>query len=232
MTQTKRSKSVGYIYAFGITWLLFALMGIPLYDGYDVIAMFVIAAGVSGIVFFISSVIRKFSGKNDDSQEASMPTVAHKSASAGTGNAELDAVIDEGLALLYELRNASQNIKNKDIVRETDEIIDISHKIIEKLKRQPQLLSSAKRFFNYYLPTTTKLITNYSYMESQGVTGENISNTMQKIENSLATLSDAYRKQLDTLFSSTSTDLESDIDALEQILKKEGLVQNKFKGER
>jgi len=232
MEQTKSSKPVSYIYAFAFIWLLYALIGYPIDSGADVAALLILASGISGIVFLISFLIRKFNKKSDAMQGASVPTpvsASKASATVSTGNPELDAVIQEGLVLLRELQDASQRIKNENIVRETNEMINISHKIIEKLKRQPQLLSSAKRFFNYYLPTTTKLITNYSYMESQGVTGGNISNTMQKIEDNLATLAGAYRTQLDTLFSSTSMDLETDIDALEQILKKDGLLENKHK---
>lgn len=227
MTQVKPQKPVAHIYAFAFTWLFYALIGVSLQDVMDVLALSLIAFLISTIVFLISFLIRKIRKKNSVAEELLSPIAT----SAHTGNLELDAVIHEGLSLLGELQNASLEIKNQEIVQRVNEIIDMSHKIIEKLKRQPQLLSSAKRFFNYYLPTTTKLITNYSYMENQGVTGGNISNTMQKIENSLTSLANAYKTQLDTLFSHTAIDLETDIAALEQILKQEGLLQNEFKGE-
>ena len=236
MMQITHSKPVAHIYAFALVWLTFALAGFSIDSGRDVLIILLLSFLVSGIVFVISFVVRTVRKivfgissvfrKNDDLDKTPIPVFTN------TGNAELDAVIQEGFTLICELQNASRKIKNKDIVRKTGEMIDISHKIIEKLKRQPQLFSSAKRFFNYYLPTTTKLVTNYSYMESQGVTGDNISKAMQKIENSLTTLVGAYKNQLDTLFSNTAMDIETDIDALEQILEQESLLKNhKFKGE-
>ena len=219
MAKTVSHKPVAHIYIFAFVWLFYALIGYDIRDGVDVFAIGLIAFAPSVIVYFIRNRRRK--GKDTTTAPVVETPVEQV---PDTGNPELDAVIRESYKLLGELSAARRNIHSRDIASKTDEIIDTSHKIIEKLRREPQLLSSAKRFFNYYLPTTTKLITNYSYMESQGVSGGNIANTMQKIEESLNSLATAYRTQLDTLFSHTAIDLETDIDALEQILKQEGLL--------
>ena len=229
MAQIKSQKPVAHIYTFAFMWLLSALAGNPIHSVMDFAATAIISFSASTIVYLALSFIRKLKNRGGNVSARDMEEPVMETAS--TNNPELDAVVSESRLLLEELESAKLRIRSRDIARKTDEIIDISHKIIEKLRRQPQLLSSARRFFNYYLPTTTKLITNYSYMESQGVSGGNISNTMQKIENSLDNVSNAYRAQLDTLFSNTAIDLETDIDALENILKQEGLMQNNFKGE-
>lgn len=221
MAQTNHPKPVAHFYTFAFTCLLFALVGISINNVLEAVVTLILAFLASLIAFLISFLVRKIRKKL---------TVAEPEPTT-TANLEVDAVIGEGFALISELQSASQKIRNPDMVRETNRMIDVSHKIIEKLKRQPQLLSSAKRFFNYYLPTTTKLITNYSYMESQGVTGGNISAAMEKIENSVTALANAYKAQLDSLFSHTVMDLETDIAALEQILKQEGLLQKELKGE-
>lgn len=218
MTQEKSQKPVAHLYAFALVWLFFAILGYKIFSFYNIMVIAVFAFTVSLIVYLISFAIRKFRKRGEN---IGLTPVMQ---SVRTGNSELDTVITESQLLIRELTAAKRKIQSPAIVRTTDEIIDISHKIIEKLQRQPQLFSSARRFFNYYLPTTTNLITNYSYMESQGISGGNISSAMQKIEGSLTTLANAYRTQLDTLFSHTAIDLETDIAALEQILKQEGLL--------
>ena len=238
-----KGKLVAHIYAFGFTCLLFALIQEPINDGYDVFAILFIAFCVSCFVFAIASIVRLFTSVKEvvtqkltveTTPQSVSPETNNTSAepeavpSVNTGNPKLDEVIIEGQNLLEKLQTAAQSIKNKSVVQETNKMIDTSHKIIEKLKRNPDLLSSAQRFFNYYLPTTTKLVTNYVYMEKQGIEGGNISDTMQKIEASLSTLGGAYKTQLDALFSHTAMDLETDIAALEQVLKKEGLLQNEL----
>ena len=219
--QKKKSKPVAHYYAFALTWLLFAVLGIPIHDFGDVLAVF-LSALVAGVVTrLVSTIISKMRNKKEVAQDTDVITFS------ATGNAEIDVVIKEGVAQLNELRNSSYRIKNPDVKKEAIEMADISNKIIEKLKRKPELLSSVRRFFNYYLPTTVKLVTNYRNMESQGVSGENIGGAMEKIENSMATLVEAYRTQLDSMFSHTAVDLESDVDVLEHILKQQGLVETK-----
>ena len=206
------NKPVAHIYAFGLTWLLCAVTGVALGSVTDVLKATVLAGGVSGLVFFISKMWRK--------KHKEMPQVMP----AGTGSIEVGLVVNEAQLRLQDLLQAKRQMRNQNMVRHVEEIIDISHKIIEKLDRQPQVLSSAKRFFNHYLPTTVKLLTNYIYMERQGVAGGNISATMERIEGTLERLAIAYRGQLDTLFSQTAMDLETDIDVLETLLKQEGLT--------
>ncbi|MCL2588879.1 MAG: 5-bromo-4-chloroindolyl phosphate hydrolysis family protein [Oscillospiraceae bacterium] len=230
MAQNARPKPVAHIYAFAAVWLLFALVGISFNGAFDVVMMTILASGVSGIVFFISSITGRRK-RRPDIVETLMPEQKPEPV-ATTGSPEVDAVVDEADVLLSELNAAKQKIRNREIVSKTDEIADISNKIVEKLKRDPQLLSSAKRFFNHYLPTTTKLITNYSYMEAQGVSGGHISETMQKIETTLDTLVNAYRAQLDTLFSKAALDLKTDIDVLESVLQTEGLTQKTLQNEQ
>ena len=233
-------KPIGHIYAFAFSWLFLAFLELPITDVYDFIVYFWFALFVAVVVYLICSWnIRKMAFLHTDVNKPVRPHPASNAANKPqgpaiekTGDKKLDDVIREGLTMLDELKKAGQVLKNSEVSRKVNEMADLSYNIIEKLKRQPQLFSSVQRFFNYYLPTTTKLITNYSYMELQGVKGGNISETMQKIESSLDDLINAYRAQLDKLFSHTAMDLETDIEALQQVLKQEGLMENEFKGDK
>ena len=234
MNKTKRPPMVAPIYTFAFTLLLFALVGVPLNDGLEVVIMVFFGLGFSAATAVICIVIRaisamgqKLSKSSETVKEAQEP-MQMPTQEPSSGNPEADAVIKEGRGLLKELETVKDKLKSETMLSKTNEIVDVSHKILDKLRKNPELRSSVKRFSNYYLPTTTKLITNYSYMESQGVKGGNISNTMEKIENTLNTLKNAYKAQLDSLFSQTAIDLETDIRVLENVLKTEGLMQDPF----
>ena len=153
-------------------------------------------------------------------------SAAPLSVSIASGNPDVDIAIEESLMSLSELENLRDEIKNKRIRDCAAEIIATSHKVIDKLKKHPELFSSAARFFSYYLPATMKLVTNYAYIEAQELTGERIVSTMQRIENTLETLQTAYIQKLDNLFARTALDLETDIDVIEQMLAQDGLAQN------
>lgn len=53
---------------------------------------------------------------------------------------------------------------------------------------------------DYYMPTTLKLVNAYREFDALEVKGENITNAMQEIENTLDTISLAFEKLLDDLF--------------------------------
>lgn len=221
-----QKKPVLYIYIFALIWLVSFLAGIRLYDIMDVVTMIIFSTGVSAIVYGGSIMSQKIRGvltTDTVDENADSPETQNLDS---TGNPEVDTLIEEAYGFLREMNNEREKIQNKDFSRKTKEIVDISYKIIKKLRHNPQAIFSAKQFLIHYLPTTTKLITNYGYMESQGISGTNISAAMAKIENSLDTLLDAYRMQLDKLFAEAALDLEVDIDVLENMLKLEGLTNS------
>ena len=85
-----------------------------------------------------------------------------------------------------------------------------------------------RRFANYYLPTTLKLLNAYDRMAAQKISGENVSGSMQRISAMLDAAADAYRRQLDALFANQALDIETDITVLETMLKREGLSGGDF----
>ena len=137
---------------------------------------------------------------------------------------ELDAVLSEGKRFVTNLESAACEITNSSVSADIDAIITLTNKIIYRLQKEPNLISSTGRFFDYYLPITAKLVASYGEWEKQGTLGENITSTMGKIENTLSKLVVAYQSQLDRLYFETSIDLETDISALEVMLKNEGLT--------
>lgn len=208
---------VAPFYTFAATQLFFALIGMSINNGGDVFASILVGLIPTGIVAIVCLSIRAANRKHKP-----RPTQQ----ATASGNPEVDAVILEGRQMLNQLEAVKGKIRNASVIYKTNEIIDISHKVLNQLVKKPELHSSVKRFSSYYLPTTIKLVTNYSNMEVQGIQGGNISATMEKIENALETLKTAYKNQLDSLFSHVAMDLETDIQVLENILKTEGLIQN------
>lgn len=143
---------------------------------------------------------------------------------AETDNAELNAIIKAGSKFIDELCIVKKSISNPSVVTDIDEIIELTNKIMYKLQQEPELISSAQRFFNYYLPMTAKLVVNYVEVKKQDISGTSVESIATKIEKTLSTLTIAYKSQLEKLYQHTSVDLETDISALETILKNDGLL--------
>ena len=84
-------------------------------------------------------------------------------------------------------------------------------------------LPQLRRFLNYYLPTTLKLLNAYDRMGAAGVAGANIDGTMGRIDAMMDKVVEAFDKQLDALFADEALDISTDITVLEQMLAQEGL---------
>ena len=91
------------------------------------------------------------------------------------------------------------------------------------MEQHPEKLPQIRKFMSYYLPTTLKLLNAYDRMGQQGVAGENISSTMHRVEDMMATVVIAFEKQLDNLFSAEALDLSTDMVVLENMMAREGL---------
>ena len=88
----------------------------------------------------------------------------------------------------------------------------------------PAKLPQIRKFMSYYLPTTIKLLTAYDQMSRQGVSGENITGTMEKVEGMMDTIVLAFEKQLDGLFGDQAMDISTDITVLDNMMAREGLT--------
>ena len=97
-------------------------------------------------------------------------------------------------------------------------------KLLQKRLEQPEI----RRFLNYYLPTTLKLVTAYREFSEQPVQGSNIQNAKNTIKQTLDTVNDAFAKLLDGLYQDDVLDISSDASVLETMFAQEGLTGGDF----
>ncbi len=206
---TVKRKSVVPYYAAAGTWALYALL-FPLYR----VPQFLLVAAASAAVFFLMNAVC-------GTVEVTVPDPPKKEET--TGNAELDKMIRDGNLAIAEMKRLNESIEDEQISADIDRLEDLSAKIFAQVKADPAKLPQIRKFMDYYLPTTLKLLNAYDRMGAQGVSGENIDNTMQRVESMMGTIVTAFEKQLDMLFGSEAMDISTDITVLENMMKREGL---------
>lgn len=140
-----------------------------------------------------------------------------------TGNAEIDKLIAERDKALGEMRRLNEAIKDEKISGQIDHLEDVTRKIIDRVVAEPKKLSQIRKFMNYYLPTTLKILNAYDRMDSAGISGDNITTTKQKVEGMMDTIVQAYDKQLDALYGEEALDISTDITVMENLLAQEGI---------
>ena len=129
-------------------------------------------------------------------------------------------------AWLRQIREVNDAIQHPELSRKIDRIEEITQRILEFQKEHPDKAPELRRFLNYYLPTTLKILSSYAELERQGVEGENIAATKKRIEGMMDMVVEGFERQLDKLFAGDMMDIASDITVMEQMMRGDGLFQD------
>lgn len=132
---------------------------------------------------------------------------------------------DDFEAKLREIRALNEAIKDPSVSERIDRIGELTASIFRVVQEKPEHTEEVRKFMNYYLPTTLKLLKSYSLMEQQSYQGENIQNSRKRIEDVLDTLVRGFEQQQDRLFRTEAIDVETDISVLETMMASDGLVE-------
>ena len=131
---------------------------------------------------------------------------------------------DQYQKILDELRSVNDAIPDEEMSDKISRLETVSAKIFAQAKSDPDKLPRMRKFLDYYLPTSLKLLKTYAELEAQGVEGENITESKRRIEQTMDTLVHAFETQLDKLFQEDALDVSADIDVMENMLRADGLT--------
>lgn len=217
-----KKRSVLPIYLIGATWLLWALAA-PLYRPVH----YIMAALASLIVYNLGKMLFPDRGYEVGGAGQAAPQPEPKpekeEAPKPANSPEIDALLAERGRAVSEMRRLNDSIKDVKISAQITHLETTTGKIIDAVVEKPAKLPQIRKFMNYYLPTTLKLLNAYDRMDSTGVSGTNIDGTKGKIEEMLDTVCVAFTRQLDALYGEEALDISADITVMEQMLAQEGL---------
>ena len=125
--------------------------------------------------------------------------------------------------ILREIRQVNDAIPDAVMSAKIDRIEEITGKILKYQKEHPNKEGQLRSFLNYYLPTTLKILRAYAQLDAQGIEGENISAAKKRIEDMMDQVVYGFERQLDKLFRDDAMDITSDVEVLENMLRKDGL---------
>ncbi len=227
-------RPVGHIYIFALVWAIFAFI-LPTHTMSGIIGTLVIAilASLFSRPFFAYRLKRQAKERAEHFATMAKSQEVKKEKTDDTSKTsygpEIDAIIEEGKIAQKEMGRLYGSIKNEDVRRKINKIMEVSDKIVQDAIHDPSDVPQIKKFLSYYLPTTIKLLNSYDRMGNQGISGENITNSMAKIEDMLDAAISAYEKQLDSLFANQALDIETEISVMNSMINREGLGKSDFK---
>ena len=208
-----KEKSIIPVYGLAAAWVLYCAL-FPLYKTWH----FIVLACSAALVYVVLSAL--FPGKTKYIEIPAEPV--------RTGDEKIDELLADGEKAVGEMHRLSDSIKDDNIRKKLGDIIGVTDKIFKNLHEDPGDYTQVKRFADFYLPTTIKLLHTYDRFGQSGASGENVSGTMERIDTALDTILESYRRFFDSLFKNQALDIETDILVLENMLKREGLLGSEF----
>ena len=124
------------------------------------------------------------------------------------------------------LKKEKALMQDERAVEELDHMQKTTQAICDWLEAHPESLPKARRFAEYYIPTTLKLL--HTYNDVQGQQGANAESIRRDIAGILHTLNQAFDNLYDNLLSDMAMDVSSEIAALQGMLANDGLTGRDF----
>ena len=147
-----------------------------------------------------------------------------------TGDQAADQVITTGLEMLATIKRENAAIPDQDLSEMMDNLSIKCEQIFRTVSECPSKAPQVRKFMNYYLPTTLKMLANYRTMEQRGVSYGEMKEARETTTRGMNLILTACQKQIDNLHRENMLDISTDIDVLEQMLKRDGFTDNEILG--
>lgn len=221
--QKKTGLKAGLI-AFGVTAVLYGLL-FPLYRIGDFILCGAVSFLIAKVVSIMSTGLDLTTHNKPRPGEKVVEPVAELPLS---GDAEADEVILKGQDMLHQIRAENDAIADEMLSGQMDELERLCVQIFTTVAEKPHKAGQTRKFMNYYLPTTLKMLASYRKMNERGVSVADMTTARSETSRGMSMVLTACQKQLDNLYKDTMLDVSTDIDVLEQMLKRDGYAESEL----
>lgn len=206
-----KTPSVIPYYLTGVTWVVLSFI-LPMY----LLSSLFVCALVCALVFVVG--LKMFPPSEEHIEiikEKEYASLAVKEAT------------EEGQRMIKELDQADIDIEDEVVSQQIRQIIMSCEDILKAIQTRPERVGTIRKFLNYYLPTTLKLLNHYAELEKQSIQLDNVKNSKVNIENMITSIVEACKKQLDNIFETESMDISAEITVMESMMSSEGLLDKK-----
>ena len=147
---------------------------------------------------------------------------------AGEQLGQQEKIIRDGHAYMERLRDLNTAIPGEVISNKLFQLDYVLNRIFSVLREHPEKSPQMRKFMEYYLPTTVKLVESYAEFDKAGVEGENIRSAKEEIEKTMDTINRAFEKLLDDIFLNEAMETAADAQVLKTLLAQDGYADNDF----
>lgn len=219
----KKTGNRAGVIAFGVTFAIFSsifklrgLLGVGL--------GLALSAFVSGVIRTMAQGL-DLTTKNQQGQKSQKVDSLEK-VQGDTGNPDVDALLQRGREIILEIRAENERIPDESLSDKLEQLEDRCAEVFRAVKDKPAKAPQIRKFMDYYLPTTLKMVKGYRTLGERNLNGSDVQAARRRIDDALGVVIKGCQKMLDNLYRDDVLDITTDIDVLEQMLKRDGLTES------
>ena len=213
---------------------LLAMMGIVLcfvgagglIMGEPLLSLAAVAAGLGlsafGTRWFWYPAVRRKHGTESSLQDFKPASLAAGSSQAAEFTQEC---YDKAVADYNRLNSVIRSLEDAELCRQLEKMQDIAGKMLLYMKENPDRISLAERFINYYQDRAVVLSSQFLEFEQMKLETPEITEIKAKTKRTLAAFDEAYTAQFSSMLSNKVMEIESELKVAEQIMSDAG-IQN------
>ncbi|MGI6737183.1 MAG: 5-bromo-4-chloroindolyl phosphate hydrolysis family protein [Anaerovoracaceae bacterium] len=148
---------------------------------------------------------------------------AEEEADRSSANAD---ILRRGKDFLDEIRADAKQIPDAVMKEKLDRLQYIVGRILERVRASRQKITDLRKFTDYYLPTTQKLVNAYVKLTREPEFSSNVREAKQEIVDAMDPINHAFEVLFDSLIEAAAWDVSADIDVMKAMMEQDGLTGN------
>ena len=141
-------------------------------------------------------------------------------------NPELADMIRQGQECTGHIRQMNDRIPGEVISEKLSALENVLKEIFDRVREHPEQMGKMKKFMDYYLPTTRKLVEAYEEFDSALNPNDEIISAKLEIEKTIDTINQSFVELLNQMYQDSVFDATTDAKVLQTMLAKDGLARD------
>ena len=127
-----------------------------------------------------------------------------------------------------ELRDSADVLDRQTDIDSVNRIIELTEKIFNRTRENPDLKYEARRFFERYLPMITEVVSKYKDVNSHKDVKDQVDAVKDDLTEVLDRTEEAFDIMLKELLENDIMELQVNIETLKRKISRDGLVKSSF----
>ena len=136
--------------------------------------------------------------------------------------AYLEKRLEEAREDFESIRRSLEKIQDRGLREESKRLYDTSSNILAYLEKNPDKISVAGRFIDYYQDTASSLLKKYVELQNSGLDTSETRNLKENTKKAICMLNKAFEQQFQRMMRNELMDMDVEIQMIENMMKMEG----------